>query len=106
MFQITGVIHELNTQFIEIPYSGDNNPYFGDPASVVSMYVFLPNAIDEFLENVTPELLDQVFVDGQSQHKRWSKVDIELPKFSLKQKIDLTPVNINLMPIFLHEKNE
>lgn len=83
---MTGVIHELNTQFVEIPYSGENNS--------VSMYVFLPNAIDEFLENVTPDMLDQVFVDGQSQHKRLDKVDIELPKIELKQKIDLKPVNV------------
>lgn len=74
MFQITGVIHELNTQFVEIPYSGENNSVF--------MYVFLPNAIDEFLENVTPEMLDQIFVDGESQHKMWDKVEIELPKIT------------------------
>ncbi|XP_031628732.1 serine protease inhibitor 88Ea-like isoform X2 [Contarinia nasturtii] len=62
-----GVIHELNTQFVEIPYSGENNS--------VSMYFFLPNAIDEFLENVTSEMLDQVFVDGESQHNtRYSHI--------------------------------
>lgn len=86
MFQITGVIHELNTKFVEIPYSGEN--------SSVSMYVFLPNAIDEFLENVTPEMLDQVFADGESQHKRWEKVKIELPKIAIKHKIKLMPVNM------------
>lgn len=86
MFQITGVIHELDTQFVEIPYSGENNS--------VSMYVFLPNAIDEFLEKVTSEMLDQVFVDGESQHKKWDMIDIELPKISLKQTINLMPVNV------------
>lgn len=83
----TGVIEQLNTVFLEMPYKGEDGS--------ISMYVFLPvftvNAIDEFLEKVTPEMLDEVFSGGLQR-----EVDIEFPKISFERKFELVPVNIVL----------
>lgn len=55
------------------------------------MYVFLPvftvSAIDEFLENLTPEILDDVFSGGLQR-----EVDVEFPKISFERKFELVPV--------------
>lgn len=72
-----------------MPYAGENNSISDN-----SLYIFLPNDIDKFLEKITPEMLDQVFVDEKSHPIGHTKVYIELPKFKLERKIDLKPVNI------------
>lgn len=79
-----GVIEPLNTVWLEMPYKGEDG--------AISMYIFLPvftvNAIDEFLENITPEILDEVF-DGGLQRE----VDVEFPKISFERKFELVPVS-------------
>lgn len=69
-------------------------PYKGEDGSI-SMYVFLPvftvSAIDEFLENLTPEILDDVFSGGLQR-----EVDVEFPKISFERKFELVPVCVLL----------
>lgn len=58
------------------------------------MHIFLPNDIDKFLEKVTPEMLDQAFVEEKPHPLVWPRVDIHFPKIKIERKIDLSPVNI------------
>lgn len=114
-FQITGVIKQLNTRFLEMPYQGLNTS--------ISMYVFLPvNGsevhprlrlirnrfkpkeeeapeinIDQFLEKLTPEILDEVFEQGfehKLRHDVWNKIYVEFPKISFHDGLSLNPVII------------
>lgn len=67
-------------------------PYKGEDGSI-SMFIFLPvftvSAIDEFLEKITPEILDDVFSGGLQR-----EVDIEFPKISFERKFELVPVRM------------
>lgn len=84
-----GVIEKLKTSFLEMPYAGEDGS--------ISMFVFLPvftvNAIDELLENITPEMLDEALSGGQPQ----DEVDVELPKISFERKFKLAPVRSNMV---------
>lgn len=81
---IAGVIEQLRTVFLEMPYKGEDDS--------ISMFIFLPvfhvNAIDELLENITPEILDEVFEGGLQR-----EVDVEFPKLSFERKFELVPVS-------------
>lgn len=85
-----GVIEQLNTVFLEMPYKGEDGS--------VSMYIFLPvftvSAIDELLEKITPEILDDVFSGGLQR-----EVDVEFPKISFERKFELVPVSVNDLKI-------
>lgn len=85
-----GVIEQLKTVFLEMPYKGEDGS--------VSMYIFLPvftvSAIDELLENITPEILDDVFSGGLQR-----EVDVKFPKISFERKFELVPVCSNPMKI-------
>lgn len=74
----------MNTIFLEMPYKGEDG--------AVSMFIFLPvftvSAIDEMLENITPEILDEVFSGGLQR-----EADIEFPKISFERKFELVPVS-------------
>lgn len=65
-------------------------PYKGEDGSI-SMFIFLPvfavNSIDEFLEKVTPEMLNDVFSGGLQR-----EVEVEFPKISFERKFELVPV--------------
>ena len=78
------MIEQLRTVFLEMPYKGEED--------AISMFIFLPvfhvNAIDELLENITPEILDEVFSGGLQR-----EVDIEFPKISFERKFELVPVS-------------
>lgn len=79
-----GVIEQLRTVFLEMPYKGEDDS--------ISMFIFLPvfhvGAIDEMLENITPEILDEVFRGGLQR-----EVDVEFPKISFERKFELVPVS-------------
>lgn len=79
-----GVIEQLKTVFLEMPYKGEDG--------AVSMFIFLPvftvTAIDELLENITPEILDDVFSGGLQR-----EVEVEFPKISFERKFELVPVS-------------
>lgn len=120
LFQITGVIKQLNTRFLEMPYQGLNTS--------ISMYIFLPvNGsevdprlrlfrkrfktkeeeeeeapeinIDQFLEKLTPEILDEVF-EQAFEHDIWNKIHVEFPKMSFHDDLSLNPV------IFIYRKRK
>lgn len=78
------MIEQLRTVFLEMPYKGEDES--------ISMFIFLPvfhvNAIDELLENITPEILDEVFEGGLQR-----EVDVEFPKISFERKFELVPVS-------------
>lgn len=78
------MIEQLRTVFLEMPYKGEDES--------ISMFIFLPvfhvNAIDELLENITPEILDEVFAGGLQR-----EVDVEFPKISFERKFELVPVS-------------
>lgn len=80
----TGVIEQLRTVFLEMPYKGEEDS--------ISMFIFLPvfhvDAIDEMLQNITPEILDEVFRGGLQR-----EVDVEFPKISFERKFELVPVS-------------
>lgn len=80
---VAGVIEQLRTVFLEMPYKGEDD--------AISMFIFLPvfrvNAIDELLDNITPEILDEVFEGGLQR-----EVDVEFPKISFERKFELVPV--------------
>lgn len=79
------MIEQLRTVFLEMPYKGEDD--------AISMFIFLPvfhvNAIDELLENITPEILDEVFEGGLQR-----EVDVEFPKISFERRFELAPVSI------------
>lgn len=81
----SGVIEQLKTVFLEMPYKGEDG--------AVSMFIFLPvftvTAIDELLENITPEILDEVFSGGLQR-----EVEVEFPKISFERKFELVPVSV------------
>lgn len=79
------MIEQLRTVFLEMPYKGEED--------AISMFIFLPvfrvNAIDELLQNITPEILDEVFEGGLQR-----EVDVEFPKISFERKFELVPVSV------------
>lgn len=81
----TGVIEELNTAYLELPYRGENG--------VISMYVLLPvftaNAIDVLLQNFTSEILEKVL-----SANTFEEVDVEFPKISFERRFKFVPVRL------------
>lgn len=67
-----------------MPYKGENNRF--------SMYIFLPEksrtAIDELLEELSPNILDDVFNGTYLE----TEVYVAFPKFSFEQTSDLEEV--------------
>lgn len=62
-----------------MPYKGENS---------VSMYIFLPEstptAIDDLLNNLTPEILDDIFCNQRNSVLTFKEVYVFFPKFSLE----------------------
>lgn len=85
------MIEQLRTVFLEMPYKGEEDS--------ISMFIFLPvfhvGAIDELLENITPEILDEVFRGGLQR-----EVDVEFPKISFERKFELVPVSTQNCTVF------
>lgn len=81
---ISGVIEQLNTVTLELPYLGED--------SGISMFIFLPvftpTAIDEMLKGITPELLDEALEGGVQR-----EVDVELPRISFEKTYEFLPVS-------------
>lgn len=79
-----GMIEKLNTVTLELPYLGED--------SGISMFIFLPvfqpNAIDEMLKGLTPELLDEALEGGVQR-----EVDVELPRISFEKSYEFVPVS-------------
>lgn len=84
LFIIAGIIEELKTAYVEMPYSGEHGS--------ISMFILLPiftaNAIDELLKHITTDQLERVFSE-----KSYQEVDIEFPKISFERKFQFVPVN-------------
>lgn len=82
---IAGVIEELNTAHLELPYKGEH----GSISMFILLPVFTPNAIDLLLKNFSPEILDKVLND-----KSFEEVDIEFPKISFERTFKFVPVRL------------
>lgn len=82
---LIGVIEKLKTAFVEMPYEGEH----GSISMFVLLPVFTPNAIDELLNNITPEILDEVL-----SSESFEEVTVEFPKISFERKFKLVPVSL------------
>lgn len=80
----SGVIENLETEFLRIPYKGENERF--------SMYILMPaktpTAIDELLGKLTAPILDDVFNGSYSE----TTIGVSLPKFSIDKESDLESV--------------
>lgn len=83
---IIGYIDNLNIKILKYPYKGDG---------LTAMYILLPvntsTAIDNLMDNLTPEILDDVLSDNDRIYSS-KRVFIELPKFSLEKESNLVLV--------------
>jgi len=74
----------LNCVTLEIPYLGED----GDGISmVVLLPTFVPNAVDELIKRLTPELLQEALNDGISR-----EVELQFPKISFEKTYEFVPV--------------
>lgn len=81
----TGVIEQLKTVFLEMPYKGED----GSISMFIFLPIFTPTAIDELLAEITPEILDEAFSGGLQR-----EVDVEFPKISFERTFELVPVRM------------
>lgn len=81
---VAGVVDRLKTAFLEMPYQGEH----GSISMFVLLPVFTPNAINELLKSITPEVLDEVL----SKQSIEEEVTVEFPKISFERKFKLVPV--------------
>lgn len=82
---VYGENEALDASFIQMPYTGE------DGATV--MYVLLPKqnsptAVDDMLDQLTPEVLDDVLTGGWKQ-----EVEVEFPKLKLESEFTLGEVS-------------
>lgn len=80
-----GVIEELTTAYLELPYKGE----YGSISMIVLLPVFTPNAIDLLLKKFTPEILNKVLNEKTSE-----EVEIEFPKISFERTFKFVPVSL------------
>lgn len=85
---LSGIIWDLGTEVLKMPYQSENG--------AISMFIFLPKfntmALDKLLDNLTPEILDDVFSGRQSRayHKYGTlTIEVHFPKFSLEKQYKL-----------------
>lgn len=81
---VTGVIEELNTAYLELPYKGEH----GSISMFILLPVFTANAIDVLLQNFTSKVLEKVLSE-----KSFEEVDVEFPKISFERKFKFVPVS-------------
>lgn len=72
---------------MKIPYAGDG---------LTAMYILLPvnntpTAIDDLLDNLTPEILNNVLADDDI-YSKFRRVSVRVPKFSFEKDFDLASV--------------
>lgn len=71
-----------------MPFKGENG--------WISMFIFLPPytsiAIDAFLENLTPEILDKALSMSYEHFHHSMQVKLSIPKFSIAKTTKLIPV--------------
>lgn len=80
---ILGVIEELSTAYLELPYKGEH----GSISMFVLLPVFTTNAIDVLLQNFTSEILEKVLGE-----RSFEEVDVEFPKISFERRFKFVPV--------------
>lgn len=84
LFPIVATNEKLNCVTLEIPYLGED----GDGISmVVLLPTFVPNAVDDLVKRLTPELLQEALEDGMSR-----EVELHFPKISFEKTYELVPV--------------
>lgn len=84
----SGFIRDSRTEVLKMPYQSENEE--------ISMFIFLPQfntmTVDKLLDNLTPEILDDVFSGRQSReyHKYVTlPIEVHFPKFSLEKQYGL-----------------
>lgn len=66
-------------------------PYLGEDTGIsmhILLPVFEPNAIDEMLKGLTPELLEEALEGGVQR-----EVNVQLPKISFEKSYEFVPVS-------------
>lgn len=56
---------------------------------VVLLPIFVPNAVDELIKRLTPELLEEALNDGISR-----EVELQFPKISFEKTYEFVPVSL------------
>lgn len=64
----------------------------GDGISmIVLLPIFVPNAVDDLIKRLTPELLEELLEDGISR-----EVELQFPKIAFEKTYELVPVGFSI----------
>lgn len=86
-FSVAATNEKLNCVTLEIPYLGEENGI----SMVVLLPTFVPNAVEDLIKRLTPELLEEALDDGMSR-----EVELQFPKISFEKTYELVPVRKNI----------
>lgn len=86
VFYRSAANEKLNCISLEIPYLGEDG---NGISMVVLLPPFVPNAVEDLLKRLTPELLEEALDDGIPR-----EVELAFPKISFEKTYELVPVGI------------